>query len=186
MTEDEKIIRKFENRDESGLSDVTERYGAYLKKIAQNILGNREDAEEALDDSFLQVWNAIPPEKPQNLAGYLVTLTRRNAIDIYRKKYAEKRRAFTEASPISEIAEIAAEDGVDETISIRELERTISDFLRKESRDARVVFVLRYYYMDSIADIRKETGFSAGKIKSLLFRTRNKLRIFLQEEGYIL
>ena len=184
--EDREIIAKFEKRDEDVLRACASQYGAYLRKIAMNILRNREDTEEVLNDTWFQAWNAIPPERPGNLLAFLSVIVRANAIDLYRKKNAGKRKHFLEAEPLSELSEIipdpegSTEEAVDHTL----LQETINRFLKKEQRDARTVFVMRYFYMDSIMDIRDATGFSAGKIKTLLFRTRKKLKQVLTEEGY--
>ena len=184
--EDHVIISKFENRDEEVLRDCASEYGAYLRKIAMNILRNREDAEEALNDTWLQAWNAIPQEKPGNLLAFLTVILRANAIDLYRKKHSEKRRALFEAQPLSELAEIVADTGgnTEDAVDRLLLKDTINRFLKQESRDARIVFVMRYFYMDSIPEISEATGFSPGKIKTLLFRTRKKLKKVLTEEGY--
>ena len=183
---DEEIIRMFSRRDEDAVRVLGRQYGRLLRKIAMNILSDRQDAEEVLNDSLLQVWNSIPPEKPANLPAFLIAVTRANAIDLFRKKHAEKRRSLFEAQPISELTEIASDDFTDEIVDRKLLAERIGRFLRGEKRDARVCFVLRYYYMDSVSDISKATGFSASRIKTLLFRTRNKLKKVLEKEGYML
>ena len=182
--EDQEIIEKFRNRDEGAIADCALKYGGYLRKIAMNILSDREDAEEVLNDSYYQAWNVIPPADPKNLLGFLTVILRTSAIDLYRKKNSEKRRALRESIPLSELSEIASPDGVEEVVEGRQLALSINRFLREESRDARVVFVQRYYFMDSLSDISRATGFSIGKIKTLLHRTRKKLRKILEEEGY--
>lgn len=186
--EDRTIIAKFENREEDVLAECTSKYGAYLRKIAMNILRNREDAEEVLNDTWLQAWNAIPPERPANLLAFLTVIARANAIDLYRKKHSEKRKHFFEAQPLSELADIIPDTGgsTEESADRLLLQETINRFLKDEQNDARVVFVMRYFYMDSILEISEATGFSLGKVKTLLFRTRKKLKQRLTEEGYSL
>ncbi len=183
--EEQEIIRQFNIRDEEAIRSCEREYGRYLRKIALNILSDRRDSEEVLNDSLLQAWNSIPPEKPKNLLAYLTSITRANAIDLFRRKHAEKRRAAFEAQPLSELSEIVSDNYTEDLVDGKLLSERISRFLKGEKRDARVCFVLRYYYMDSIPDIRKATGFSAAKIKTLLFRTRNKLREVLEKEGYM-
>ena len=182
--EDREIIEQFNKRDDQAIQSCERKYGAYLRKIAMNILSDRDDAEEVLNDSFYQAWNSIPPLDPQNLPAYLTSVTRANAIDLFRRNHAEKRRSLYEAQPISELSEIVSGSLPEEIVDGKLLSERISRFLRQESRDVRTVFVLRYYYMDSIADIRDATGFSAAKIKTLLHRTRNKLKDVLLKEGY--
>ena len=186
--EDREIIAKFERRDEDALKECASVHGAYLRKIAMNILRNREDAEEVLNDTWLQAWNAIPPEKPANLLAFLTVIARANAIDLYRKKHSEKRKHFFEAQPLSEFADIIPDTGgsTEESADRLLLQETINRFLKDEQNDARVVFVMRYFYMDSILEISEATGFSLGKVKTLLFRTRKKLKQRLTEEGYFL
>lgn len=186
--EDREIIAKFEKRDEAVLKECEAQYGSYLRKIAMNILKNREDAEEVLNDTWLQAWKAIPPEKPGNLLAFLTVIARANAVDLYRKKHSEKRRHFFEAQPLSELADIIPDTGgsTEESADRLFLQETINRFLRDEQNDARVVFVMRYFYMDSLLEISEATGFSLGKIKTLLFRTRKKLKQRLTEEGYFL
>ena len=183
--EDQEIIRQFNSRDEEAIRSCEQEYGRYLRKIAVNILSDRRDAEEVLSDSLLQAWNRIPPENPENLLSYLTVITRTNAIDLFRRNHAEKRRALAEAQPISEIEEIVSGSLPEEIVDGKLLSERISRFLKGEKRDARICFVLRYFYMDSITDIRKSTGFSAARIKTLLFRTRKKLREVLEKEGYM-
>ena len=184
--EDREIIAKFEKRDEDALKECASVHGAYLRKIAMNILRNREDAEEVLNDTWLQAWNAIPPERPANLLAFLTVIARANAIDLYRKKHSEKRKHFFEAQPLSELADIIPDTGgsTEESADRLLLQETINRFLKDEQNDARVVFVMRYFYMDSILEISEATGFSLGKVKTLLFRTRKKLKQRLTEEGY--
>ncbi|MBR6322515.1 MAG: RNA polymerase sigma factor [Lachnospiraceae bacterium] len=182
--EDREIIEKFNSRDDEAIRSCEAKYGAYLRKIAMNILLDREDTEECLNDSYLQAWNSIPPASPRNLLGFLTAVTRANAIDLYRRNHAEKRRSLFEAQPISELSEIVSDSYPEEIVDGKMLSDEISRFLQGETKDARTVFVLRYYFMDSISDIRDATGFSAAKIKSLLFRTRNKLKDVLKKEGY--
>ena len=178
------LLKRLEQRDEEALNLLSEKYGAWILKIASNILSDRQDREEVLNDTLLDLWNSIPPEHPENLLAYLTVIARRKAVSLYRKTQTEKRQVLREALPLSELSELVSDSDVEDELGRRELSRLISSFLRTERRDARIVFVLRYYYMDSVSDIRTATGFSAAKIKTLLHRTRNRLKEYLKEEGY--
>ena len=178
--EDRDIIEMYFARDERAISATSVKYGGYCGSIAMNILSSREDTEECLDDTWLRAWNSIPPHRPDILRVFLGKITRNLALDKYRTRTAEKRAGGEFAVSLDELDECVG--AVDERESA-EIGESISRFLRTQPKETRSVFVCRYFYCDSIADIAKRFGISEAKVKTLLFRTRNKLKIHLEGEG---
>ena len=178
--EDRDIIEMYFARDERAISETSVKYGGYCGSIAMNILSSREDTEECLDDTWLRAWNSIPPHRPNVLRVFLGKITRNLALDKYKARTAEKRAGGELAVSLDELDECVG--AVDERESA-EIGESISRFLRTQPKETRSVFVCRYFYCDSIADIAKRFGISEAKVKTLLFRTRNKLKIHLEGEG---
>ena len=183
--DDKEIVKLYFDRNESAISETEKKYSAYLTKIAYNILMNDEDSKESVNDTYLAAWNSIPPQKPSVLRTYLAKLTRRISIDVFRRKSRDKRCSSEYTASLSELEEvISGELSVDDTVEARILSEAISEFLKKLKKDERVVFVGRYYYCDSLHDISAYCGASEAKVKSLLFRTRKKLKEYLKTEGF--
>ena len=176
--DDTKIIELFFARDERALREFTAKYGALCKNITRNILGNDLDAEECENDTYLSLWNSIPPARPHRLSAYAAKIARNHALRRLEYMNAQKRRAVL--LPTEELAEVI---GIEEDRSAEELARVISEFLRGVTPDERRVFVRHYFSLDPLEKIAADEGFSVGKIKSMLFRTRQKLRIYLNKEG---
>ncbi len=183
--DDLKIIDLLENRDQSALEVLSEKYGAYCMKISNNILCDCADSEENVNDTYMQVWNSIPPQKPQNLMAFIGRLTRNLALNKLKAKNAEKRNPTGGFLSLSELDECTPADvSVENEADIKHLSRHISDFLYTQKEDARNVFVRRYFYCDSIEDIADRFSYSPSKVKSMLMRTREKLKAYLHKEGY--
>ena len=183
--DDLKIINLLESRDQSALSALEEKYGKYCMKISLNILRDSSDSEENVNDTYMQVWNSIPPQKPQNLMAFIGRLSRNLALNKFKAKNAEKRNPAGGLLSLSELDEctpvgITAESEAD----VNALSRHISDFLYTQKEDARNVFVRRYFYCDGIEDIATRFSFCPSKVKSMLMRTREKLKAYLLKEGY--
>lgn len=181
--EDNKIVELFIKRDESAIKEVSFKYGNKLNNIAKNILDNISDAQECENDTYMDAWNSIPPNEPKEyLFAYLAKIIRNKALNYYKSRNALKRKAIiVELS--KELEECIAAPEVDVNISDNEVGRLISNFLRDQKEEARIIFVRRYWYVDSINDIAKMFNISESKVKSSLFRTRNKLRVYLEKEG---
>ena len=181
--EDNKIVELFIKRDESAIKEVSFKYGNKLNNIAKNILDNISDAQECENDTYMDAWNSIPPNEPKEyLFAYLAKIIRNKALNYYNSRNALKRKAIiVELS--KELEECIAAPEVDVNISDNEVGRLISNFLRDQKEEARIIFVRRYWYVDSINDIAKMFNISESKVKSSLFRTRNKLRVYLEKEG---
>lgn len=185
MMQDEQIVELYWQRDESAISATQEKYGAYLMKIAWNILNEAEDCEESVNDTYLAAWNSIPPQKPFILSTYLGKLTRRISISQFRRRNAAKRQGSEYALSISEIEDSMTDSITPETeLEIKQLGKLINEFLRSLKPDERNTFIGRYYYMDALKDIAEYCGMSEGKAKTMLYRTRLKLKAYLTKEGY--
>jgi RNA polymerase sigma-70 factor (ECF subfamily) len=176
--DDKKIIELFYARDEAAIDETSQKYGALCRSIAMNVLGNPLDAEECENDTYMSLWNSIPPQKPKNLSAYVARIARNHAIS--RLEYINAQKRQTVLMPLEELAELIGEE---EDRSAKDLAKLISEFLRGASADERRVFVKHYFALESLEKISADTGFSVGKLKSMLFRVRNKLRLYLNKEG---
>lgn len=184
--EDEKIVELYFSRSEQAIAETRRQYGGLCWSIAYGVLGNREDAEESVSDAFLDAWNSIPPQRPNSLGAYLSRLTRRRAIDKWRGLGAEKRgKNMTLA--LHELEDcIPAPGGPEEALAAAELKGLIVRFLSELPKEQRQLFLLRYWYLESIGDLAKRLGWSQSKVKTTLFRVRKKLMNFLREKGGVL
>lgn len=184
--DDEKIIELYWERNTLAIDQTAEKYGNYCSAIARNILRNEEDSEECVNDTWLGAWNSIPPKRPNNLATFLGKLTRCKAIDRWRTEHREKRGGCTILLALDEIAEtIPAGDSPEQEVMRKELVRTIDRFLDELPELERNVFLCRYWYFESISEIGRRFDFSYSKVKSILLRTRKKLRDFLKMENML-
>ena len=183
--QDEKIVELYWQRDESAISETQAKYENYLYKIAYNILSDKEDSFESVNDTYLAAWNSIPPHRPNVLSTYLGKLTRRISIDIFRKRNRIKRQASEYALSLTELENCFSSDNSPEKdYESKVLGEVINAFLRTLPDDARNVFIGRYYFLDSVKDVANYCGISESKAKTLLFRTRNSLREYLEKEGF--
>ena len=182
---DNKIIELYFSRNQLAVSATETKFGSYCKKISMNILSDEQDTEEVLSDTYMQLWNTIPPQKPQSLMAYIAKITRNLAINKLKAKNAQKRHSGE--SPLSyDELDICTPSGVnvENEAEVKLLSRHISDFLYTQKEDARNIFVRKYFYCESVEDIADRFSFSISKVKSTLMRTREKLRIYLTKEGY--
>lgn len=181
--DDKKIIDLYWERSESAIVETSKKYGRYCDKIAFNILNNNQDAEECVNDAYNATWNAIPPNCPGSLKVYIGRIVRNISLSKYDYNTAKKRNNYFDVI-LSEIEEcIASSETVEAIYERAELSRVIDAFLSEMDKDSRIVFVRRYWYSDSIKDISSLLQMSESKVKSMLFRTRNKLKIHLEKEG---
>lgn len=185
MTDNE-IVKLFWDRDESAVKTLSEKFGAFCKKIAYNILGDQRDAEECVNDTYLKIWSSIPPEKPNNLSAYLGRITRNLSLDIYRKRTAEKRKDGNMTVLLDELAECLPLYGTDveSEIDKKELTSAINAFLGELPKEKRMIFVYRYWYSASVSDIAAKTGKTSGNVSVILNRTRTDLKKHLEERGF--
>ena len=183
--EDNRIVDLYWQRNERAISETAAKYGKYLHSISFQILQNAEDAEECVNDSYNDAWQSMPPHRPSILSTFLGKITRRISIDLWRKYSAEKRGGGEVALALDELEECVSGSGdVEAEVERIELQTKLNNFLFALPQIDRQVFMCRYWYMDSISDISKQFTYSESKIKSMLYRTRNKLRAMLEKEGY--
>ena len=185
MNRDSQIIAQLEQRDEQALTEIRRIYGKLCFRIAQQMLGSAEDAEECVSDMLLAVWNSIPPHQPEHLEAYLVTLLRRSAMDRLRRMYSQKRggRQFVQA--LDELSEILpAAETMESECSRRDLTATLRKCRDTLPERAQRVFLQRYLLAMPLRDIAADNAMTAGAVKVLLHRTRKQMREMLREEGY--
>ena len=180
--EDGEIIRLYFARNEDVIGETEKKYGGYCRATAYNITGSRPDAEECVNDTFLKAWETIPPQEPRSLRAYLGSLVRSASLDAVRRRGAKKRGGGAFAAAYEELEELLP-DRADDAVSEAELRDLLNRFLASLPEDRRNVFIGRYWFFESVAEIAKKTGFSQSKTKTLLFRTREALRDFLKKEG---
>lgn len=184
---DEEILALYFRRDETAIAETEKKYGGYCRKIAAGCLPRAEDREECISDAYLQVWNAIPPQKPENFRLYLGAAVRNLAFSLWRKLYARKRGGAAVELALDELAEcLCAPDTAEEAVEARELGRTLDGFLEGLPARDRQIFVRRYYFTDTAAEIAQCFAMRENTVLAVLSRTRKKLRVYLQKEGYTL
>ena len=184
--EDSKIIDLYWARKEQALSETDAKYGSYCRTIAHNILHNHEDTEECVSDTWLHAWNAMPPQRPGVLSAFLGRITRNLSFDRCKYQQAEKRGGGALPLALDELGEcIPARSGVEHELEHRELAAAIDAFLRALPEKECNLFLRRYWCVDTIEDIANSFGFSQSKVKSMLLRTRKKLRRELEQEGLL-
>ena len=184
--EDRDIVALYWSRDEEAIAQTQRQYGGYLYKIAWQVLASRPDSEESVNDTYWKAWGSIPPHRPGVLRTYLGRITRQLSIDRLRGRDREKRRASEYALSLSELEEcVSAGDTTQEQVDLRLLAQAVEAFLAALSPEARTVFVERYYFLDPIRDIAACHEMTQSKVKSLLYRTRQGLKKYLEQEGFL-
>ena len=178
---DEAIIALYFDRSEEAIAESDRKYGKTCHTIAYNILRSDEDAEECVNDTWIRAWNAIPPEKPAHLGAWLFTVTRRLALTRYEKRTAAKRYGGLETS-LEELSECVAAGSLTLADEVA-LSNAINSFLASLPTRARMIFMRKYWYMDSVADIARAMGMTESAVKVSLHRTREKFRKHLEKEG---
>ena len=186
--DDNEIIDQFWAQSESAINAIRDKYSKYCRTIAFNILGNAEDTEEVINDTYHRVWNAIPPERPNNLRAFIGRITRNLSIDLLEKEKRKKRGGGQFNAILSELEECIAnsKDSFDELIETETITAALNTFLSEQSAENRRIFVRRYWRAASIEDIAVDFNMSVGKVKTILFRLRNKLRKHLESEEIFL
>ena len=178
--QDERIIELYFARDEQAIRHTADKYGAYCTAVSMNILHSEPDAEECVNDTYLKTWNSIPPTRPASLRHFLATIVRNLSINRLRARHADKRDPEMEVS-LTELEECIPAP-TEETEG--ELTALINEFLGKQSKTDRIIFVRRYWYSLSDTQIAEEMGMTRNAVSLRLSRTRERLRICLSERGY--
>lgn len=180
--EDGKIIALFWARNEQAIKEADIAYGRKLHVLSNNILSNPEDAEETVNDTYLETWKSIPPKRPKYFYAFLASICRNLSLNRLDWRMAAKRNA--EVVTLSRELECCIPDGsLDAEMDSRELRRLLEAFLDSLPRESRLIFLRRYLYADTVAEIAARYGFSESKVKTQLHRTRTKLRTYLGKEG---
>lgn len=177
--DDQTIIDLYWERSERAIEATAKKYGGYCHTISYNILHNREDADECVNDMYMKAWQAIPPIRPVRLAAYLAKLVRNVSLHKYEKAKAKKRGAGQVPLIVSELEHCL----VSSDVSDLEVVELLDDFLTQLPQETRHIFMGRYFHFHSIKDIAKKYQVSESEIKMVLLRTRNDLKRALGEEG---
>lgn len=181
--DDQTIIELYWARAEDAIQETSAKYGVLCRTIAGRILASPEDSEECVNDTWLGLWNAIPPHRPNRLAVFVGRVARNLALKKFDYLSAARRNPEAVCS-LEELGDcVSGRETVETELENRRAERAISAFLRQQGEERRNVFLLRYWYFESINDICRRTGFSESKVKTMLSRTRRKLQEYLEQEG---
>ncbi len=179
--DDRSIVKLYMDRSEDAVKATSEKYGRYLTAIANRILRSPEDAEECVSDSYLKIWNAIPPADPPVFRAFIARITRNTALDRYDAVTAEKRGAGEPELCYDELAECLSSEGDYGSVEFAEI---LNSFLGGLSEENRRMFIRRYWYFDSIAELAEEFSCGESRVKTALFRMRKEFGEKLSEEGY--
>ena len=180
--EDSKIIELFFLRNEDAIRHTHDAYGRRLFVLADNIVRNDQDAEESVNDTYMKAWDSIPPQKPIRFFAYLAKICRNFALDKLDWKNAAKRKA--EIVSLTQEMEACVPDAVrDRTLEGKELGMILDSFLRTLSAENRMIFMRRYWFADTVAEIAVRYGISESAVRMRLNRTRDKLAGYLKQEG---
>ncbi len=182
--DDQKIIELFFTRSELAIQSLAAKYEKLLYKISFQILHNDEDAAECINDTYLGVWNAIPPAKPNPLSAFVCKITRNLSLNKYRANTAAKRNTSMDIS-LEELASAIPTPSVEDEWNAKELGRHINQFLHTLEQENRVLFVRRYWFADSVKDIARDMKMSENLASVRLKRIRKQLKAFLEKEGYV-
>lgn len=182
---DSNIIELYFKRDEQAIKETDIKYGRLCYSIAYNILNNKEDSDECVNDTYVGVWSAIPPARPDNFMAFVCKIARNLSLKRLETMTRQKRSTAILVS-FDELAEVLPDESIAGGVSDEDIGKLISDFLRNEKEDIRNVFIRKYCFFDSIGDIAARYSFTEGKVKNMLYHTRNKLKDYLIEKGIAL
>lgn len=181
---DASIIELYWNRDENAIKETKQKYGRLCAGVAENMLDSAQDCEECVSDTYLTVWNCIPPAKPDRFPAFLCKITRNLALKKIEYNTAVKRNKNM-VSSLDELGDcVSGSESTDEHIDMRELTSAINSFLSDRKKREQIVFVKRYWLYEPLADIAKEVGTSEKNVTLILFRLREKLKDYLTKEGF--
>ncbi len=180
--EDYAIIELYFGRKERAIAETDRKYGRLCRHIAERVLSDVHEAEECVNDTYHELWRAIPPERPRFFRAFVAKIARNLAIDRLRKSLSSKRRSEALLS-LDELEEVIPDKEHFSLIEDREVGEWISEFLRGQKEETRNIFLRKYWFFDSVSEIALRFGISEEKVKSSLFHTRGRLRAFLEEKG---
>lgn len=181
---DEDIIELYFSRSEKAIEETDKKYGASSRSISMNILGNRQDAEECVNDAYLGVWNTIPPQRPNPFCTYLFKVVRNRSISRFHANSAQKRNSHYDVALEELEGCLSCGSTVDEEMERKELTALLDKFLGQQDQKTRIMFVRRYWFGDSVAVVAAHFSMKPNAVSVHLLRTRSRLRAFLEKEGY--
>jgi len=182
--EDNSIIELYFERNQSAIDETDKKYGKYCNTISYNILFDHFEADECVNDTYLRVWNSIPPNRPNVFRAYLAKITRNLSLNRLEKREAEKRGGGQYDIALSEIENTVSSAETD--LADKEVVLLINTFLETVKKEHRIMFVRRYFYLDSVEIIADNFNMSQNRVAVILFRIRKKLKEFLLKEGVVL
>lgn len=182
--DDKQIIDLLWQRVEDAIEWLRYKYGQLCLGVSYSILRSREDAEECVNDTYMKVWDSIPPTRPDNLSAYMSKITRNLSLDKLRSSKRLKRGADNRDVALSELEECLPAKSVEDTVDENALAEAINKFLLELPSESRMIFVGRYWNYRSVAELAEDFGISQSKVKTLLFRVRTKMRENLEKEGF--
>lgn len=186
--EDFEIVELYIKRKGKAILETQKKYGKYCYSISYNILAKHEDCEECVNDTYIKTWNSIPPNRPNSLSAYLAKIVRNVSINVYNSMKATKRGGGIKELLLDELAECIPDDNTVESLfqhkeELNFITKALNKFLWAQKEENRNLLIRRYFYADSINNLAEQLAMSESKIKSLLFRSRKKLKKFLEKEG---
>lgn len=180
--DEKRIIELYFERDEQAIRETQAKYGRAMYGIAYHVLNNHEDSEECVNDSYVGLWNAIPPTRPNSLMAFACKITRNLSLKKLEYRTREKRSADLTLS-FEELADVLPDERFAPWVKDEDIGKLISTFLRSQKEEVRFVFVRKYFFFDSVREIARKGSFTESKVKNLLFQARNGLREYLRKEG---
>ena len=180
--EDCEIIGLFLDRSEDAIRAAAQKYGSYCRTIAGNILGNWQDVEECLNDTWLAAWDSIPPQRPRRLNVYLGRITRNLALNRRKAQSAQKRGEGQVEALLDELRECISEDDMEQQLEEMMLRDAVDGFLRRQTPRNRAIFLRRYWAMERVEDIAMDMGLRRGQTATILYRMRRELKKHLEKE----
>ena len=182
--EDQTIVRLLWERSEEALNALAAAYGPLLLQLAENIVGNREDAEECVNDAYLAVWQRIPPVRPSSLKAFCCRIVRNIALDRYDYNRAEKRSAG-QTLYLEELEELIPDRrSVEDSVQASELAALLQSFLKRQKTQLQWLFIRRYWYNESFEELKQECGLPESTLRSRLSRLKKQLKKELKKQGY--
>ena len=182
---DDEIVALYWQRSEDAIRETAAKYHGYLTGIARRVLSDAEDSEECVNDTYLAAWNSMPEHRPDVLSTYLGKITRQISIDVFRKRSSRKRYASEYALSLSELEDSLSGGSMPEQVfDEKQLDAAVNAFVRSLPERTRRVFIGRYYFFDPVKTVAAYCGVSESSAKSILFRTRLRLKEYLEKEGF--
>ncbi len=184
--QDHELIALYFARDEQAIAQTDVKYGRYCRSIALRILQNLQDASECVSDAYLSAWNSIPPKHPENFRTYLGKLTRNFSLNRYKHDQTKKRGGDRVRIALEELSDCVSDtDTVEEHFDKTVLADAIADFLHKQDQLRRVLFIRRYFCLDSVSELAVLYRMSKNTVASHLYRMRQDLKTYLEGEGIV-